>query len=103
MPKSLRRLVLFVRAARDDWASEARTAARKYTEDTDVDLVWTTTAPITSLRLGRFFQRKLDVPWVAELHDSIWRSSVMVIRGRGPKGRLLRRRAIAARPPAARS
>ena len=24
-------------------------------------------APITSLRLGRFFQRKLDVPWVAEL------------------------------------
>ena len=94
LPKSVRRLVLFVRAAPDDWASEARTAARKYAEDTNVDLVWTTSAPIISTRLGRFFQRKLDVPWVAELRDSVWRSSVMVVRGRGTRARLLRRRAM---------
>ena len=94
LPKAVRRLVLFVRAAPDDWTSEARTAARKYTEDSDVDLVWTTSAPIVSTRLGRFFQRKLDVPWVAELRDSVWRSSVMVVRGRGTRVRLLRMRAM---------
>ena len=57
----------------------------------------------TSIRLGRFFQRKLDVPWVAELRDSVWRSSVMVVRGKGTKGSAPSEEGDAARPPAARS
>jgi glycosyl transferase family 4 len=90
IPKIFERLADFVRASPDDWAYQALKAARQYRGG--LDLVWTSTAPIASIRLGRLLRRKLHVPWVAELRDSVWRSSVMAAPPSGLKGWLLRRR-----------
>jgi hypothetical protein len=92
-PRVLKRLALSLRAAPDDWVSRAKTAALRYVQHVNVDLVWTTAGPIVSARLGRSLRRKLHIPWVAELRDSVWRSSVQVVRGRGAKAWILRRRA----------
>jgi glycosyltransferase involved in cell wall biosynthesis len=87
------KLSRFATGAADDWTAQARRAAKHYLETRPVDLVWTTAAPISSLRLGRYFQRARSIPWVAELRDGIWRQSVMTVQGEGPKAWLLRRRA----------
>lgn len=98
-PGVLKRLFLYLRAAPDDWALRAESAASRYVQHTNVDLVWTTAGPIVTTRLGRSFRRKFNVPWVAELRDSVWRSSMLVVRGRGAKARILRGRAsLLARP-----
>ncbi len=96
---ALGRLVRFVTGSTDDWASEARRAAERYLSTTDVELMWTTAPPVSTLRIGRSFWRSRSIPWVAELRDGIWRTSVMTVRGNGPKAWLLRKRAaMLARP-----
>jgi glycosyltransferase involved in cell wall biosynthesis len=90
----LGRSLQFITGKTDDWTSQARRAAQRYLSKAHVDLVWTTAAPVSTLRLGRLLRRTRSVPWVAELRDGIWRTSVMLVKGRGPKAWLLRRRAL---------
>ena len=93
-PNVIERLAGFVMGGSNNWAFQARRAAQWYVARTSVDLVWTTSGPIGSVRLGRFIQRTLSVPWVADLRDSAWRALVMVVGGTGVKAWFLRKRAL---------
>lgn len=97
MPQPLaRRIQALVTASPDDWHRRALSAARRYLRERGADIVWTTSGPIGSARVGHRLQREFQIPWVAELRDSLSRA---VGRGGGTKASLLRRRAsLLARP-----
>jgi hypothetical protein len=99
LPRALGTLTVFIMGGSDNWASKAKRAAKRYATETKFDLVWTTSGPIGTVRPGRSLQRSLAVPWVADVRDSVWRTSVQVVRGTGMKAWFLRTRAmVLARP-----
>lgn len=71
---SLASRLSFVKGAtetRAAWLRPVRSYVAELARTREVDVIWTTSGPYESIRLGRRLQRALDVPWVADLRDPV--------------------------------
>lgn len=71
--RKLATLGLLLSEVRDNWVKRAVVEGRGLLEKRQADVVWTTSRPFRSTSVGLFFQEKYNLPWVADLRDSISR------------------------------
>lgn len=53
------------------WYSEAVKEAKRIIEEHDINVIYTTTAPFTTLRIGEHLQLKCGVKWIADFRDPL--------------------------------
>lgn len=56
-----------------DWVKHAQNEGKQLASEYEAQVVWTTSPPFQSVRIGSFLKLQLGVPWIADLRDEISR------------------------------